>query len=44
MVAVTHWGEAFFLFLFLVREVTLIPFTLLKLVIISVSLAEEEER
>lgn len=39
-----HTGEKPFSFLFLVREVTLIPFTLLKLVIVSVSLAEEEER
>lgn len=28
MVAVTYWEEAFFFFLFLEREVTLIPFTL----------------
>lgn len=33
-----------FSFLFLVRDVTVIPFTLLKLVIVSISLAEEEER
>lgn len=41
-----HTGEKPFSFFlsFLVRDVTVIPFTLFKLVIVSISLAEEEER